>query len=1098
MQSECPPRVTTRPPRRRAPSLGALVHWVPLGRWVGTNTLTPPWLPARWRHPLVGYLAAVLLQVVAVAVMAVLALVSDGVAAPTLFSLLAVALVALTWGTRPSLLATLAGTALLGALLRSPALHIAENEAGRWEVQGLFLIVGGCLSALASRVARERRDARDQAAQLAAVLDASADGLAVFDAAGCLVRGNAALRALCRLDARPDAFAPPLGERVDLFVTRDEEGRSLPPAAWPLARVLRGETLAPPLDLTIRALDGRTVLVGVSGAPLRDAAGRPSGAVLGVRDVTERRHLEREAQARAGQLEAIFASIADGVAVYDTAGRILHTNAVARALFPLEAAPDYLDRPVEGRVPLLALRDPHGRLLPRAQWPLTRMLAGETLIGPRTVDMLLRTPKGCDLQVNIGGGPVLDRDGQRIGAVAVLRDVTERRRLEREVAAERARLREMIDVAPAAVALLTGPEHTVAVANPRYGRVARHPDVPRGRAFRDAFPELAGQGVVALLDEAYRTGTPVARTEMRVRYGRDGDGAPEDTYFNFVFQPLRDASGTVEGVLIHGVEVTAQVAARRRGEDLAAERDRARADFVATVSHELRTPLTSIQAGLGFLERAVGDHLGPDERDLLDAIRRNAERLRVQIAGLLAANRLDAGALHPARAALDLAAVVRTALAEVRPLLDEKEQGVTLDLPTSLPIAGDARLLGQVVANLLVNVYRHTAAGTRVTLAGRVTGDGGARDGDEVRLTVGDDGPGIPVDEVEAIFRRFHRADTVAGGSGLGLSIAREIVALHGGRLWAGNAAGGGAVFHLALPYGTMDAGDTTGGAAMTPTILIAEDDRDVATMVAYGVRLTWPDCRMEVASGGAEALRLFATEAPDLVVLDVSMPSPDGFEVCRRIREVSTAPILMLTARDTLVDKIRALDLGADDYLTKPFDDLELLARLRALLRRAHGLTGAEMPAPPARVPALIQGDVALDTTRREVRVRGEAVRLTSTEYRLLEELVRHAGRTLPHRYLLEQVWGPEYIGEAHYLRVFVRRLRQKLGDDPDHPRYIQTEWHTGYRFVPAVHGDVKLTHLRRDFVIDVESCYLAGVLVGAATTLKPCPSTYRKRGHP
>ena len=236
-------------------------------------------------------------------------------------------------------------------------------------------------------------------------------------------------------------------------------------------------------------------------------------------------------------------------------------------------------------------------------------------------------------------------------------------------------------------------------------------------------------------------------------------------------------------------------------------------------------------------------------------------------------------------------------------------------------------------------------------------------------------------------------------------------------------------------------------------TLLIAEDDRDVATMVAYGARLTWLGCRVEVAPDGVEALRLFAEGRPDLVVLDVSMPPPDGFEVCRRMREISTAPILMLTARDTLVDKMRALDLGADDYLTKPFDHLELLARLRALLRRAHTLTGADTPppAPPARVPDLIQGDIALDTTRHEVWVRGAVVRLTSTEYRLLEELVRHAGHVLPHRYLLQEVWGPEYGHEAHYLRVFVRRLRHKLGDDPDHPRYIQTEWNTGYRFVPA-----------------------------------------------
>ena len=177
-------------------------------------------------------------------------------------------------------------------------------------------------------------------------------------------------------------------------------------------------------------------------------------------------------------------------------------------------------------------------------------------------------------------------------------------------------------------------------------------------------------------------------------------------------------------------------------------------------------------------------------------------------------------------------------------------------------------------------------------------------------------------------------------------------------------------------------------------------------------------------------------------MVLDVSMPPPDGFEVCRRIRESSQVPILMLTVHDATLDKVRALDLGADDYLTKPFDHLELLARLRALVRRASG--------PSARPDADIQvGDLSLDSATHEVKVRGEVVRLTSTEYRLLEELVRQAGRVLPHRYLLERVWGPEYVGDAHYLKVFVRRLRQKLGDDPEHPRYIGTEWGIGYRFL-------------------------------------------------
>ncbi len=228
----------------------------------------------------------------------------------------------------------------------------------------------------------------------------------------------------------------------------------------------------------------------------------------------------------------------------------------------------------------------------------------------------------------------------------------------------------------------------------------------------------------------------------------------------------------------------------------------------------------------------------------------------------------------------------------------------------------------------------------------------------------------------------------------------------------------------------------------MTLKLLIAEDAGDVAEVVAFGMRMVWPDCRVRTAVNGEEAIKRFAEEQPDLVVLDVSMPPPDGFEVCRRIREISGVPILMLTVRDGTLDKVRALDLGADDYLTKPFDHLELLARLRALLRRAG------RPPAGARVA---MGDLSLDCATREVRLRGEVVKLTSTEYRLLEELVRHTGTVLPHRHLLEQVWGPGYVGDTHYLKVFVRRLRSKLGDDSEHPRYIQTEWGIGYRFLPS-----------------------------------------------
>ena len=224
--------------------------------------------------------------------------------------------------------------------------------------------------------------------------------------------------------------------------------------------------------------------------------------------------------------------------------------------------------------------------------------------------------------------------------------------------------------------------------------------------------------------------------------------------------------------------------------------------------------------------------------------------------------------------------------------------------------------------------------------------------------------------------------------------------------------------------------------------LLIAEDDRDLAEVVAYGARQAWPDCRITIAADGREALRRFAEERPDLVVLDVTMPPPDGLEVCRRIRRTSRVPILMLTVRRNTLDKVRALDLGADDYLTKPFDHLELFARLRALVRRAD-----DAPAPESA--DFTAGDLALDFALHEVRLRGEVLALSPLEYLLLVELVRHAGRVLPHQYLLERVWGADHARDVRYLKEFVGRLRRKLGDDAAHPRYIETIWGTGYRFL-------------------------------------------------
>lgn len=185
-------------------------------------------------------------------------------------------------------------------------------------------------------------------------------------------------------------------------------------------------------------------------------------------------------------------------------------------------------------------------------------------------------------------------------------------------------------------------------------------------------------------------------------------------------------------------------------------------------------------------------------------------------------------------------------------------------------------------------------------------------------------------------------------------------------------------------------------------------------------------------------------------------MPPPDGFEVCRQPRlEAPTLPILMLTTRDTVVDEVRAFDRGADDYLTKPFDHVKLLAHLRALARRAGYL------APASEAVDLVLGELMFDFRANAVWMRDERLELTPTEYMLLEVLGRNAGRFVPSQALLEHVWGAEYAYDAHYLKVFINRLRRRLGDDATNPRYIETKRGVGYRLIPNAIGAGATRHL-------------------------------------
>jgi len=236
---------------------------------------------------------------------------------------------------------------------------------------------------------------------------------------------------------------------------------------------------------------------------------------------------------------------------------------------------------------------------------------------------------------------------------------------------------------------------------------------------------------------------------------------------------------------------------------------------------------------------------------------------------------------------------------------------------------------------------------------------------------------------------------------------------------------------------------DSTQRRKSKPSVLVVDDDPKLRRLVER--QLSAEGFDVLLASNGEEALYQASLSRPSLIVLDISMPVVDGFEAHERLREFFTDPVIILSATDQEREKVRALDLGADDYLTKPFGGAELSARIRAALRRADRLSGNGS----SQEPVVTTGFVEIDLSARIVKKRGEEVRLTRTEYDLLRTLATNAGKVLTHRELLQAVWGPEYGDETEYLRTFVKQLRRKLEEDPSRPRYIITEPGIGYRLV-------------------------------------------------
>jgi DNA-binding response OmpR family regulator len=225
--------------------------------------------------------------------------------------------------------------------------------------------------------------------------------------------------------------------------------------------------------------------------------------------------------------------------------------------------------------------------------------------------------------------------------------------------------------------------------------------------------------------------------------------------------------------------------------------------------------------------------------------------------------------------------------------------------------------------------------------------------------------------------------------------------------------------------------------------VLVIEDDPGIIEVVSLCFQLRWSGTSVVSADNGNKGVELVETERPDVVILDIGLPDMDGYQVLREIRRFSDVPVLMLTVRSEDTDVAKGLELGADDYITKPFSHIELIARVQAVLRRAQGLPTTDEERP------FTSGKLSVDFSRNEVLLAGEPVKLTSTERKLLYYLIRNEGRILSHESLLTKVWGDTYVDARDLLRVHIQHLRQKLEDNTESPNIIVTEHGIGYKFI-------------------------------------------------
>ena len=688
--------------------------------------------------------------------------------------------------------------------------------------------------------------------------------------------------------------------------------------------------------------------------PERDEHGRVVSALCIARDVTEQRRAEEMHRT----LVDVVEQSSDFIGIADPRGRGLYINEAGRRMVGLG------DEDIRGSSLLDFFRVEDKRFVEEVILPV-QLREGRWEGEFR----LAHSKTGAMLPVHYNAFAFKHPQTDELqGFAAIMRDITGQKRAQDALRTSEERLARLVAQFPTGVTLLmeddagvlryvTASERYLAIANKREGGLL-------GLTPREAFPELDGQGFFELIERVHRQGETFQGMGVPASWDDNGDGVPEAHHVDFVYAPLRETGGRVEGVVVVVDVVDHRVRVEREREQLldsekaargtAEEANRLKDEFLSTVSHELRTPLTSI---LGWVQLMRGGNLPEDKHPrALETIERNARAQGQLIEELLDVSRILAGKLRLEVEPVDLSSVVEGALESVRPAADAR--GVVLEaaLGSAGTILGDAHRLGQVVWNLLSNSVKFTPEG------GRVRAFVERRDS-AVEIIVADTGQGIPPAFLPHVFERFRQAEGSTtrrhGGLGLGLSIVRHLVEMHGGEVFAeSDGEGLGATFTVRLPLTTAPRREVGVPPALRAPaspealhspqelegvrVLVVDDEADTRELLR--ALLEGSRALVFTASSAAEGLELLRSTRPALVVCDIGMPGEDGYSFITRVRalterEGGRTPAVALTAFARAEDRARVLRAGFQQHCPKPAEPGALLSLLASML--APGASG-------------------------------------------------------------------------------------------------------------------------------------------------------------